>query len=68
MAPIPFDYEELKIRFLKIYDNLALDERIKAIVFLGDEPISWKLARDYVLYNPKKGIEILSQLKNLDII
>jgi len=68
MASVSSDYEELKIRFLKIYDNLALDERTKAIVFLGDEPMSWKLARDYVLFNPKKGIEILDKLKKLSIL
>lgn len=68
MASVSLDYEELKTRFLKIYDNLALDERTKVIVFLGDEPISWKLARDYVLYNPKKSIEVLKKLKQLDIL
>ena len=62
------DYEELKTRFLKIYDNLPFDERTKAIVFIDNEPVSWKLARDYILYNQERGKAILEKLKKLDLI
>ena len=62
------DYEKLKAKFLHIYDNLPLNERTKVIVFLEDEPLSWKIARSYVLYNPEKGEKILKELRSLDLI
>ncbi len=62
------DYKELELRFLRIYDNLPLDERTKVIVFLDDEPVSWKLARNYIAHNPEKAKRILEKLKKLKII
>lgn len=64
----PTGDDDLIRRFLKVYDNLPLEERIKVILVLNDEPVTWKLARDYIIHNPSRGKVILKKLDELNII
>jgi hypothetical protein len=66
---IPED-NSLFVRFLKIYDNLPLEERLRVILVLDNEPMTWKLARGYLLHSTdsNKKSQILNKLKDLRII
>ncbi len=55
-------------RFLKIYNNLPLEERKQVVLVLENEPISWEVARNEIIHNTKKGNEILQKLIGLNII
>lgn len=55
-------------RFHKIYDNLPLEERKHVVLVLGDEPISWEIARNEIMHNTKRAGEILKKLIELKIV
>lgn len=54
--------------FLKLYSNLPLTERTQPILVLGNQPISWEIARNEIIHNTEKGKAILKKLKELKII
>lgn len=55
-------------RFLKIYNNLPLEERKQVVLVFGNEPISWEVARNEIVHNTKRGNEIIQKLIGLNII
>jgi hypothetical protein len=65
---LPEDSSSPLARFLRVYDNLPLEERLRVILVLDDEPISWRLARDYIVNSTEKGVVILKKLDQLQII
>jgi hypothetical protein len=66
---IPED-NSLLVRFLKIYDNLPLEERLRVVLVLDKEPMTWRLARNYLLHSTdiNKKSQILNKLRELRII
>ena len=54
--------------FLRVYPNIPLNERKNTIAVIGDEPVSWKIARLEIEAGTKVGGKILEQLKRLEII
>lgn len=62
------DYDSLSARFIKVYNNLPLQEREQTVVVIDDEPISWKMAQREISNRTELGDRILKKLKNLDII
>lgn len=57
-----------KERFLQIYANLPLAVRNEIVVVLGEEPLTWNVARIEIENETKKGEEILKQLIQMGII
>ncbi|MCK5023658.1 MAG: hypothetical protein KAS04_05780 [Candidatus Aenigmarchaeota archaeon] len=55
-------------RFLKIYNNLPLSERIEVVVVINDEAITWQIARNNIIHGTPLGNEILKKLVELEII
>ena len=67
--------EEKKARFLKVYQNLPLNERKNTILVLEDKtgkpekkPISWDVAFIEIDQNTELGEKILNKLIKLDLI
>lgn len=67
--------KELRMRFLKIYQNLPLNERKNTILLLEDkkdkkkkEPISWDVAYIEIEQETGVGEKILNKLINLNLI
>ncbi len=59
---------ELKTRFYKVYNNLPLGVRDEVILVVGDEPITWKVAKLEIDNDTPVSKEILEKLANLEII
>jgi hypothetical protein len=62
------EIDDERARFLKIYNNLPLEERKQVVLVLENEPISWEIARNEILHNSERGEEILQKLIVLKII
>ena len=67
--------KELKMRFLKVYQNLPLSERKNTILLLEDkkdkkkkEPISWEIAYIEIEQETEIGEKILNKLIKLNLI
>lgn len=64
----------LKMRFLKVYQNLPLSERKNTILLLEDkkdkkkEPISWEIAYIEIEQETEIGEKILNKLIKLNLI
>lgn len=58
----------LKERFYKVYNNLPLNLREEVIVVLGNEPITWKVARLEVDQDTKLSRIILEKLEGLGML
>ena len=65
---LPEDSSSPLARFLRVYDSLPLEERLRVILVMDNEPISWKLARDYIIQSTERGSAILKKLDQLKII
>jgi len=59
---------DLVAQFHKVYDNLPLRERTQVVLVLGNEPISWEIARNEIINHTKTGNEIIQKLFELKII
>ncbi|MDY6789058.1 MAG: hypothetical protein SVV03_03780 [Candidatus Nanohaloarchaea archaeon] len=55
-------------KFIKIYNNLPLEERENTVVVVDDEPISWKMALREMSEETELGKSIAYKLKKLDIL
>ena len=64
--------ENKKERFLKVYQNLPLNERKNTILILEDKkekkPLSWDIAYLEISEETKTGEEILNKLIRLNLI
>lgn len=54
-------------RFHAVYTNLPLKERIRVVVVINNEPISWEIARNEIIHGTR-GKAILEKLIKLSII
>jgi len=59
---------DLKEKFYKVYNNLPLNLRDEVIIVIGEEPITWKVARLEIDQNTKLAQTILEKLDALHII
>lgn len=59
---------DLKERFYKIYYNLPLNLREEIILVVGNEPLTWQVARLEVDQDTKSAKVILEKLAALKII
>lgn len=59
---------DLKEKFYKVYNNLPLNLRDEVIIVIGEEPITWKVARLEIDQNTKLAQTILEKLDALSII
>ncbi len=59
---------ELKQRFYKVYNSLPLGLRDDIILVIGDETITWKVARLEIDNQTPLSKEILEKLVALEII
>jgi len=57
-----------KEKFYKVYSNLPLNLRDEIVLVVGDEPITWKVAKLEIDNNTKLGEVILEKLEALKII
>lgn len=57
-----------KTQFLKIYANLPLGMRDEIVVVLGNEPLTWNVAKLEIEQDTPKGKEVLKILTNLKIL
>jgi len=55
-------------RFFRVYSNLPLNEREKAIVIIDNKPISWNLAYEEIKNKTERGAKILKTLKELNFV
>jgi hypothetical protein len=60
--------EELKATFLKVYANLPLGVRDEIVLVLEGEPITWNVAYIEVSTDSSASHQILTELKELEII
>ncbi len=64
--------ENKKERFLKVYQNLPLNERKNTILILGEKkekkPLSWDIAYLEISEETEIGEEILNKLIRLNLI
>ena len=60
--------EKSKERFYLVYNNLPLGLRNEVILVLGDEPITWKVARLEIDNETQLSKKILEKLDALQII
>lgn len=54
--------------FMKVYNNLPLEEREQTIIVIDDEPVSWKMAKREITEDTQLGQKISKELKKLDIV
>ncbi|MCJ7740903.1 hypothetical protein MUP32_06370 [Candidatus Microgenomates bacterium] len=59
---------DLKEKFYKVYNNLPLNLRDEVIIVIGEEPVTWKVARLEIDQNTKLAQTILEKLDALHII
>lgn len=59
---------DYKVKFLRIYANLPLNQRNEIVVVIDDEPMTWNSARVEIENDTEKGKEILKKLVDLQII
>ena len=59
---------DLAARFNRVYVNLPLEERKQVVLVIGNEPISWDVARVEIANNTARGNIILNKLIALNII
>lgn len=59
---------ELKERFYKVYNNLPLNLREEVVLAIGEEPITWKIAKLEVDQDTVLSKEILAKLSGLGVI
>ena len=57
-----------RVKFLRIYANLPLNQRNEIVVVIDDEPMTWNAVRVEIENYTEKGKEILQKLVNLQII
>jgi len=57
-----------KERFYKVYSNLPLNLRGEVILVVGNEPITWRVAKLEIDNDTKLGNIILEKLESLKII
>lgn len=65
---IPTDFDSKCIKFHELYANLPIEKRDDVCVVIDDEPISWKLARGYIVAKAQisqKIIGVLSELREI---
>ncbi|MDY6789590.1 MAG: hypothetical protein SVV03_06560 [Candidatus Nanohaloarchaea archaeon] len=68
MASSERDLDELRISFMKVYNNLPLKEREETVLVIDDEPVSWKYAHREISADTDMGRHMLEKLDKLDII
>jgi len=54
--------------FIKLYNNLPLDERKRVVLVFENEPISWEVARNEIIHKSPRGENILKKLIELKIV
>ncbi len=59
---------ERATQFLKIYANLPLNQRNEIVAVLGDEELTWNVAKIEIANDTEKGKEILEMLLLLGIL
>ncbi|EKD99379.1 MAG: hypothetical protein ACD_22C00278G0007 [uncultured bacterium] len=59
---------DLKQRFYQVYNNLPINLREETVLVLGDEPITWKVARLEIDQDTKLSQVILGKLTALGFI
>lgn len=62
------DLDELRVSFMKVYNNLPLKEREETVLVMDDEPVSWKYAHREISEDTELGHRMLGKLDELDII
>ncbi len=60
--------ENLRENFFKIYANMPLNLRDEIILVFKDKPITWNVAYIEVKANTDVSIQILKELKDLNLI
>jgi len=55
-------------RFMKVYANLPMDERILTVVVIDNEPISWSMTKLNIEADSELGRKIAKKLIELNII
>lgn len=58
----------LKERFYNVYNNLPLNLREEVILVLGNEPLTWKVAKLEIDQDTKLSSLILEKLEALQFI
>ena len=54
--------------FIKLYNNLPLEERKRVVLVFEGQPISWEVARKEIINKTGRGGEMLKKLLELKII
>jgi hypothetical protein len=60
--------ETLRENFLKVYANIPLNLRDETILLFKDKPITWNVAYVEVKANTDVSVDILKELKELNLI
>lgn len=54
--------------FIRLYNNLPLEERKRVVLVFETQPISWEVARNEIINKTQRGNEILKKLIELKIV
>ena len=54
--------------FIRLYNNLPLEERKRVVLVFEGQPISWEVARGEIINKTQRGNEILKKLIDLKIV
>ena len=54
--------------FIRLYNNLPLEERKRVVLVFEGQPISWEVARNEIINKTRRGNEILIKLIELKIV
>ena len=54
--------------FIRLYNNLPLEERKRVVLVFEGQPISWEVARGEIINKTQRGSEILKKLIELKIV
>ena len=54
--------------FIRLYNNLPLEERKRVVLVFESQPISWEVARGEIINKTQRGSEILKKLIELKIV
>lgn len=57
-----------KVKFLRIYANLPLNQRNEIVVVVDNEPLTWNAAKIEIENDTLKGKEILEKLVKMKIL
>lgn len=58
----------LSADFMKVYSNLPLNVRDDIVLVLHEEPVSWRVAYFEIKNNSEKAVEVLENMKKLELI